>query len=124
MLEDAARRSIARPCALLFGARTSQDLYALERINTLSSRWAGPFSFLPVLSHEPPGTSWTGERGFVTEFASGAMPSVDCKSVSAYLCGPPGMIDVAIAELTGRGLPVSSISYDKFTDASHIARTS
>jgi p-cymene methyl-monooxygenase electron transfer component len=122
MLEDAARRSVVRPCALLFGARTAQDLYALERIGTLSTRWAGPFSFLPVLSHEPPGTSWTGARGLVTEFASDAMASGDCKSISAYLCGPPGMIDAAIAGLTARGVPVSSILYDKFTDASHVAR--
>jgi p-cymene monooxygenase electron transfer component len=121
MLEDAARRSVSRPCLLLFGARTIRDLYALERIETLGTRWAGPFSYLPVLSHEPAGDAWTGARGLVTEFVAEAMPGVDSGSLSAYLCGPPGMIDAAIARLRGRGVAISSIVYDKFTDASHVA---
>jgi p-cymene monooxygenase electron transfer component len=32
------------------------------------------------------------------------------------------MIDVGIASLTERGVPLGSIFYDKFTDASHAAR--
>jgi len=49
------------------------------------------------------------------------MPGIDRSTVQAYLCGPPGMIDVGIAALTARGVPLSSIFYDKFTDASHAA---
>jgi p-cymene monooxygenase electron transfer component len=124
MLEDAARRSVTRPCALLFGARSMQDLYALERISAISSLWAGPFSFLPVLSHESANSPWSGARGLVTEFISDTMPAVKWGNVEGYLCGPPGMIDVGIAALTDRGVPLQSIFYDKFTDASHAARMS
>jgi p-cymene monooxygenase electron transfer component len=122
LLQDAVRRSIARPCVLLFGARTARDLYALEQIDRLSSCWAGPFQFLPVLSHEPAGSAWAGARGLVTDFVAHAMPSVNWATVQGYLCGPPGMIDVGIASLTERGVPLGSIFYDKFTDASHAAR--
>jgi p-cymene monooxygenase electron transfer component len=122
MLEDAARRAIARPCVLLFGARSMRDLYAFERIAALASFWPGPFTFLPVLSHEDANSAWTGARGLVTEFISDTMPSVRWANVQGYLCGPPGMIDVGIAALTDRGVPLQSIFYDKFTDASHAAR--
>jgi p-cymene monooxygenase electron transfer component len=36
----------------------------------------------------------------------------------AYLCGPPAMIDAAMAELVRLGVPLDAIFYDKFTDAS------
>jgi p-cymene monooxygenase electron transfer component len=124
MLEEAANRAVARPGVLLFGARTAQDLYAIERIAAIKSRWAAPFVFLPVLSHEPADSAWTGARGLVTEFIPDALPGVDWATVQGYLCGPPGMIDVAIAALTDHGVGLGSIFYDKFTDASHAARMS
>jgi p-cymene monooxygenase electron transfer component len=124
MLEEAASRAIARPGVLLFGARTTRDLYALERISAISANWAAPFVFLPVLSHEPADSPWTGARGLVTEFMADALPAVDWAKVQGYLCGPPGMIDVAITSLTDQGAALGSIFYDKFTDASHAARMS
>jgi p-cymene methyl-monooxygenase electron transfer component len=122
MLQDAVRRSITRPCVLLFGAQAARDLYALEQIDTLSSCWAGPFQFLPVLSHEPADSAWAGARGLVTDFVGDAMPTVDWARVQGYLCGPPAMIDVGIASLTERGVLLGSIFYDKFTDARYAAR--
>jgi p-cymene monooxygenase electron transfer component len=124
MLEEAASRAVARPGVLLFGARTAQDLYAVERIAAISSHWAAPFIFLPVLSHEPTDSAWPGARGLVTEFIADALPGVDWATVQGFLCGPPGMIDVAIAALTDHGVGLGSIFYDKFTDASHAARMS
>jgi p-cymene monooxygenase electron transfer component len=124
MLEEAASRAVARPGVLLFGARTTRDLYAIERVTAISSRWAAPFVFLPILSHEPADSMWTGARGLVTEFIADALPGVDWATVQGYLCGPPGMIEVAIAALTDYGIGFGSIFYDKFTDASHAARMS
>jgi p-cymene monooxygenase electron transfer component len=122
MLQDAARRAVERRCVLLFGARTTADLYALDQIEVVRSRWAGEFTFLPVLSHEPADSTWAGARGLVTEFVTDALPPTNGAGIQAYLCGPPGMIDVGIASLTERGVPLDSIFYDKFTDASHAAR--
>ena len=124
MLEEAASRAVARQGVLLFGARTALDLYALDRIRAIGSKWAASFAFLPVLSHEPADSAWPGARGLVTEFLVDALPSVDWATVQGYLCGPPGMIDVAIASLTDQGVGLEAIFYDKFTDASHAARMS
>ena len=35
--------------------------------------------------------------------------------VDAYLCGPPPMVDAAIAMLDRQGVPESRVYYDKFT---------
>jgi p-cymene monooxygenase electron transfer component len=124
MLEEAASRAVTRPGVLLFGARSMRDLYAIERIDAITSRWAARFVFLPVLSHELGDSAWSGARGLVTEYIADVLPGVDWATVQGYLCGPPGMIDVAIAALTAHGVGLNSIFYDKFTDASHAARMS
>jgi len=39
----------------------------------------------------------------------------DLADVDAYLCGPPPMVDAAIALLERRGCPESHIYFDRFT---------
>ncbi len=122
LLEDASRRRVERPCAMLFGARTQADLYCVDQINAIAKNWAGKFVFLPVLSHEAADSSWTGARGLVTQFITDAMPGIDWASAEGYMCGPPGMIDAGIASMTEVGMKLDAIFYDKFTDQSHIAK--
>jgi p-cymene monooxygenase electron transfer component len=107
---------------LLFGARTQADLYDLDEINEIAANGPDPFTFVPVLSHEPETSSWTGRRGLVTEAIADHLPTDDLARLQAYMCGPPPMIDAAVSVLTQRGLPLAAIHYDKFTDASYIAR--
>ncbi|MBL6749515.1 MAG: 2Fe-2S iron-sulfur cluster binding domain-containing protein [Nevskia sp.] len=122
VLEHARRTRVRRPCALLFGARTEADLYALEQVRSIGAEWADRFAFLPVLSHEPAGSAWSGARGLVTEFIADALPGTAWSAAEGYMCGPPGMIDAGLAALTGLGTPLGSIHYDKFTDESHAAK--
>ncbi|MFN4134698.1 MAG: 2Fe-2S iron-sulfur cluster-binding protein [Novosphingobium sp.] len=115
LLEDAVARGIARDAILLFGARTERDLYCLDEIAQIASRWRGRFEFRPVLSDE----QVAGRRhGLVTaEIPSALMDLGGSAGVQGYLCGPPGMIDAGVAVLVAAGVPVTSIFYDKFTDA-------
>jgi len=39
----------------------------------------------------------------------------DLKGADAYVCGPPPMVDAAIATLTKLGVKEEHIFYDKFT---------
>jgi propane monooxygenase reductase subunit len=39
----------------------------------------------------------------------------DVSEVDAYICGPPPMVEAAIALLEARGVPEAHIYYDKFT---------
>ena len=112
IFQDMLLKGITRPARLFFGARTQKDLFLLDE-------WAGfqqkaPwFEFIPVLSHEPSDSSWSGERGMVTDAVARRLP--DLTGQEAYLCGSPGMIDAAIAILTDRGMPSDHIFYDKFS---------
>ena len=116
VLEDMRKRRVRRPCTLLFGARTQADLYALDAINNLASSWAERFTFVPVLSHEPAESPWTGARGWVTDFVAPGRESLDWTQAEGYMCGPPPMIDAGIAKLVSLGVPLGHIHYDKFTD--------
>ncbi len=116
MLEDAAQKKMAKRIVYLFGARTEKDLYALDDMQKLAAQLK--LDFVPVLSHEDAGSSWKGARGFVTEFID--KQALDFKDTAAFLCGPPPMIDAAIAKLNELGIGHQDIFFDKFTDKSHV----
>ena len=56
---------------------------------------------------------WDGETGLITDVVDRL--EEDLTEVDAYLCGPPPMVDAAIALLERKGVPESRIYFDKFT---------
>ena len=114
LLQDAAQKRTRRDCIVLFGARGERDLYGTAEIGAVRSAWTAGFEHWPVLSEE----KVDGIRhGLVTDHIAAALDRLG-PDTQAYLCGPPGMIDAAIATLTAKGVPLDRIFYDKFTDAS------
>jgi p-cymene monooxygenase electron transfer component len=114
LLQDAAKRRVRRDCVLLFGGRAKRDLYGEAEISAIRSAWTAGFDYWPVLSETPePGL----REGMVTAHIAAALERLG-PDAQAYLCGPPGMIDAAMAELAKQGVPLDAIFYDKFTDAS------
>jgi NAD(P)H-flavin reductase/ferredoxin len=111
ILKEAADAGVTRPATLLFGARTQQDLYALDEIESIAAKWGAPFRFVPVLSNADDDASWTGRRGFVTEHITELLEP----GAHAYLCGPPVMIDGAIERLLGQGVAREHVHFDRFT---------
>lgn len=111
LLKDAVAHGVSRPVALLFGAREERDLYALDEIQEIARQWRGPFKFIPVLSAAAADASWRGERGLVID----KIPMVLAAGTHAYLCGPPPMIDSAVALLKLHGVPAEYIHADRFT---------
>lgn len=117
LLEQALNDKLNRPVVLVFGARTQKDLYCQDDFAALKAKWNADFTFIPVLSHEPEGSDWQGARGFVTEFIE---KRIDPQA-QVYMCGPPPMIDAAIAELERFSFRANNIFFDKFLDQSHTA---
>lgn len=111
MLEQAVADGVTRPATLLFGAREAKDLYALDEIDSIASRWHGAFRFVPVLSGEPNDSAWTGARSLITE----QIPAHLERGAHAYLCGPPAMIDAALAVLEAKAVPREHTRFDRFT---------
>lgn len=118
VLEDAIHKNVDRDLVMLFGARTEQDLYALDRIEQVKKKWLGDFVFVPVLSDELPGSSWQGKRGFVTE----VFKSYCQAGQQLYMCGPPPMIDSAINIAKAMGVQENQIFFDKFLDRSALGK--
>ncbi|HMO67718.1 MAG TPA: 2Fe-2S iron-sulfur cluster binding domain-containing protein [Novosphingobium sp.] len=116
LLEDAAARGVRRDAILLFGGRAERDLYCLDEIAAIGARWQAAFDFRPVLSEE----AAAGRRfGMVTQEIPAAIADLgNPAGLQAYLCGPPAMIDAALATLATAGVHLADIHYDKFTDAS------
>lgn len=111
MLQDMKRAGDQRPVTVLFGARSRKDLYALDEMAGYTSDWP-QFQFVPVLSEADASQPWEGRTGLVTEH----IPELLGGARSAYLCGPPLMIDAAIAVLRKHGIEDAHLHADRFVD--------
>jgi propane monooxygenase reductase subunit len=94
-----------RAATYYYGARTEADLFHLEELAAL------PCGFVAALSEDCNG--WQGETGLITDVVDRL--EADVAEVDAYVCGPPPMVEAAIALLEARGVPEAHIYYDKFT---------
>ena len=118
LIEQGINDKRTDPCVVLFGAKTQNDLYYIERLDELANQWLGEFQLIPILSEEPSESNWQGARGLVTEQLKSVTGRHGFVSDQAYLCGPPAMIDAAIAQLVHLNMPQENIYFDKFLDAS------
>ena len=112
LLDEAAANGCARSFRFFYGTRRAGDLYRLDKVEAWKKRGV-KVEFIPVLSDEPADSDWDGERGLVTEAI--ARRFHDGFGAEAYLCGPPPMIDAAIALLERTGIDSDDVHYDKFT---------
>jgi propane monooxygenase reductase component len=110
LLRSMEEKGTQRPATFYYGARTEQDLFVLDELERLAGVLPD-LTFVPALSDESAG--WDGEAGLITDVVDRL--EGDLTDVDAYLCGPPPMVDAAIALLERRGCPESRIYFDKFT---------
>jgi propane monooxygenase reductase subunit len=111
LLRSMVEKGSTRPATFYYGARTPADLFALEELERLGFELPS-FRFVPALS-EAEGDGWGGEAGLITDIVD--RMEDDLTEVDAYLCGPPPMVEAAIALLERRGCPEAHIYFDKFT---------
>jgi NAD(P)H-flavin reductase/ferredoxin len=95
------------PVVLYHGVRTRADLYDVELLEGLAHRHPN-FEYRPVLSDEP----WEGRTGLVTEAV--ARDYERLRGWSAYVCGPPVMVDAAVELLTRLRIPGRLIYREDF----------
>jgi propane monooxygenase reductase component len=109
LLRSMKESGIEREAAYYYGARSEADLFHLEELAEM------PCGFVPALSEDSNG--WTGETGLITDVVDRL--EGDLAEVDVYLCGPPPMVDAAIALLDARGVPEAHVYFDKFTTTEH-----
>jgi len=105
LLRSLRETGSAREAVYYYGARTEADLFQLDELAAL------PCGFVAALSEDSNG--WRGESGLITDVVDRLED--DVAEVDAYVCGPPPMVEAAIALLEAKGVPEAHIYYDKFT---------
>lgn len=112
ILDHIARR-LTRPVHLYWGARTVEDLYALDTIHVWTQRhpW---LRFTPVLSRPHPG--WDGATGWVQTAAIADHP--DLSGHHVYACGSEAMTRIAAEQLAREcGVAPDRFHSDAFVSA-------
>lgn len=116
LLRHLARIQTPRPVHFYFGARTAGDLFYLARIMELGALLED-FTFIPCLSEGDPADlaalGLEADVGRVTDVLE--RRETDLPGSDLYLCGPPLMVDAAIALLDSCNVPRDQVFFDKFT---------
>ncbi len=112
MILDLLAEGYADNIALIHGVRAQADLYGREEFEHLARQHAN-FTYVPALSAEPANSGWQGERGFVHEVAQRLFKN-SFEGQTAYLCGPPPMIDACINTLMQGRLFEKHIFLERF----------
>lgn len=94
------------------GARTQADLYDVEFYRALQEQHPDQFTYRPCLSDE----QWDGPMGMVTDVVAADFET--CRKHTAYLCGPPPMVEAALKTLMKKRLFPKDIYREDFFDAS------
>jgi propane monooxygenase reductase subunit len=102
-----------RPVRFYYGARTAADLFYLDVIKELGADLTG-FEFIACLSESMDGADGIeAEQGNVTDVVE--RREAELPRCEVYLCGPPPMVDAALALLEASNVPNDQVFYDKFT---------
>lgn len=114
IIEHMLHNNMRREIILYRGARQLQDLYMHE----LSQKWAefAPnIKYIPVLSEPAETDNWQGRVGLVHEAVLADFK--DLSGYQAYVCGAPGMCEVAHHSFVEQGLLADEFFSDAFTFA-------
>ena len=116
MILDLLEHGYAEPITLVHGVRTEADLYGRAEFEALAAKHPN-FRYAPALSSEPgDGSAWAGERGFVHDVAK-RLYDGQFAGNTAYLCGPPPMIEACLGALMQGRLFEKHIFTEKFFTA-------
>ncbi|GAB93574.1 2Fe-2S iron-sulfur cluster-binding protein [Gordonia rhizosphera] len=99
-----------REIHLYHGVRYRSDLYDVEFWESLADRHPG-VHYTPCLSRE----EGFGRHGYVGDVLVEDFDSL--RGFSAYLCGPPAMVDAGVKACKRRRMPGRSIHREKYTPA-------
>lgn len=104
MLKEYVARFPQKKFVLLFGVRTTKDLFFDEDFRRLAKENTH-FTYVPVLSRE----NWSGKKGHVQDH----LP-LDVKNKTFYICGLKELVLETKELLVQRGAPVEKIKSERY----------
>ena len=117
IIEHILHNNIKRDILLYRGARELRDLY----MHDLCEKWAAltpNITYIPVLSEAADSDSWQGRAGLVHQAVLDDIS--DLSAYQAYVCGAPGMCEVAHQSFLQQGLDAEEFFSDAFTFANPV----
>ena len=111
MIKDLLAEGNTAPMTLVYGARNTAELYYHAELSALANAHDN-LTYIPALSEE----QWDGANGFVHEAAVRHFEN-DFRGNTAYICGPPLMIDACISALIQGRLYERDIFIERFISA-------
>jgi len=117
IIEHILYNNIKRDILLYRGARELRDLY----MHDLCEKWAAlmpNITYIPVLSEAADSDSWQGRAGLVHQAVLDDIS--DLSAYQAYVCGAPGMCEVAHQSFLQQGLDAEEFFSDAFTFANPV----
>ncbi|MDD2705057.1 MAG: 2Fe-2S iron-sulfur cluster binding domain-containing protein [Acidocella sp.] len=121
MILDLLAEGYAEPISLIHGVRTRADLYGEAEFTALTKVHPN-FRYIPALSSEPETSDWSGERGFVHDVSERLYDGL-FEGLTAYLCGPPPMIEACVNTLMRGRLFEKHILTERFLTANDAKKT-
>ena len=118
IVASALRAGLGRDIHLYFGVRDERDLYLVDHFKALAHRHPN-LQFVPVLSQ--PSDRTIRRRGLLADVLREDFR--DVSGWTAYLAGPPVMVETCEAALFPLGLARDCCHADPFYDQSHGALT-
>lgn len=116
LLRHLSETESTRPVRFYYGARTADDLFYVDLINTIG-KGLRDFEFVVCLSEslpeDPSAYPFEAEAGMVTDVVARREESLSKTEV--YLCGPPPMVDAAMVFLDQHEVPKDQVFHDSFT---------
>ncbi|MDQ1716179.1 MAG: propane monooxygenase reductase component [Pseudonocardiales bacterium] len=112
LLRQLAEAGSERAMSFYYGARTESDLICDAELTDLKARLP-QLTFIACLSESWPDHWDPATTGFVHDVVE--RHETGLRDSDIYLCGPPPMIDAALALLSGQSVPQEQIHFDKFT---------
>ncbi|MFN8070277.1 MAG: 2Fe-2S iron-sulfur cluster-binding protein [Mycobacterium sp.] len=113
MLRKMAEWGEAQPARLFFGVTRHSEVFAQDEIASLTESLPD-FQAVTVVWNPDP--AWDGAVGNPVELAAAEIAVMD-EMPDVYLCGPPPMMDAAVAALTAAGVPADQIHLERFSSA-------
>ena len=111
MLRKMAEWGDPQPARLFFGVTRHSEVFAEEEIAALAETLP-EFQATTVVWN--PDAAWVGPVGNPVELAIAEIDEMD-EMPDVYLCGPPPMMDAAVAALTAAGVPEEQIHLERFS---------
>jgi ferredoxin-NADP reductase len=101
----------AHPIYLHFGVNRLEELFYLDEL-AARLEWMPNLNLRVTLME--PHSDWQGALGYATD---GVPEEALGPDTEAFLCGPPPMVDAAVALLKARGISPAQIHFESFIPA-------